>query len=48
MFQKEIDSFLDCIEKGEKTVSNIDTNIITAQMMDAIYRSAEEHREIML
>ena len=48
MFQKEIDSFIDCIESGEKLQSHIDTHIITAQMMDAIYRSAEEHREILL
>ena len=48
MFQKEIDAFVDCVESGEKLVSHIDTNIITAQMMDAIYRSAEEHKEIEL
>jgi len=48
MFQEEIDAFVDCVESGEKLVSHIDTNIITAQMMDAIYRSAEEHREIEL
>ena len=46
--QEEIDAFVDCVESGEKLVSHIDTNIITAQMMDAIYRSAEEHREIEL
>lgn len=48
MFQKEIDAFVNCIKSGEKIQSNIDTNIITAQMMDAIYRSAEEHKEIRL
>ena len=48
MFQKEIDEFVRSVEEGEKLVSHIDTNIITAQMMDAIYRSAEEHREIVL
>ena len=26
----------------------IDTNIVTAQMLDAIYRSAEAHKEITL
>jgi len=46
MFQCEIDSFVNCIESGEKLPSHIDTNIITAKMMDAIYRSAEEHREV--
>ena len=48
MFQEEIDCFVDCVESGEKLVSHIDTNIITAQMMDAIYRSAQEHREVEL
>ena len=48
MFQQEIDEFVDCVESGKKIKSHIDTNIITAQMMDAIYRSAEEHREIVL
>ncbi|MGN0180205.1 MAG: Gfo/Idh/MocA family protein [Monoglobaceae bacterium] len=48
MFQNEIDSFINCIESGEKLPSHIDTNIITAEMMDAIYRSAEEHKEVVL
>jgi predicted dehydrogenase len=48
MFQNEIDSFIECVENKEKLPSHIDTNIITAQMMDAIYRSAEEHKEIIL
>ena len=48
MFQEEIDAFVNCVESGEKLVSHIDTNIITAQMMDAIYRSAEEHKEVEL
>ena len=48
MFQSEIDSFIDCIESGEKLPSHIDTNIITAKMMDAIYVSAQEHKEVVL
>ena len=48
MYQEEIDAFVNCIETGEKLQSHIDTNIITAQMMDAIYRSAEEHKEVIL
>lgn len=48
MFINEINSFIDCIKSGEKLPSHIDTNIITAQMMDAIYRSAEAHKEIEL
>lgn len=46
MFSNEINSFIECIESGEKLPSHIDTNIITAEMMDAIYRSAENHMEI--
>ncbi len=45
-FQCEIDSFVNCIESGEKLASHIDTNIVTAQLLDAIYRSAEEHKEV--
>lgn len=47
-FQEEIDAFLTCIENGEKSRAHIDTHIITAQMMDAIYRSAELHQEVIL
>lgn len=45
-FQNEIDSFVDCVRSGEKLPSHIDTNIITSKLMQAIYDSAETHREI--
>jgi predicted dehydrogenase len=48
MFQVEIDAFIDCIQTGAKLASHIDTVIITSQMMQAIYDSAEVHREIAL
>lgn len=48
MFQNEIDAFVECIKSREKTVSNIDVNIITAKIMDAIYKSAEAHKEYVL
>ena len=48
MFQREIDSFIDCIVTGVKSPSHIDTAIITAQMMQAIYDSAKQHREVYL
>ena len=48
MFQNEIDSFINCIESGEKLPSHIDYNILTSQMMDAMYRSAELHKEVEL
>ena len=47
-FQNEIDAFIRCIKTGEKLPSHIDTVIITAQMMQAIYDSAEQHKEITL
>jgi len=47
-FQNEIDAFVRCIATGEKLASHIDTVIITAQMMQAIYDSSEQHREISL
>ena len=45
-FQNEIDAFIDCVETGKKLPSHIDTAIITAKMMQAIYDSAEQHKEI--
>ena len=48
MFQNEIDAFVDCVKTGKKLPSHIDTVIITAKMMQAIYDSAEQHREIVL
>ncbi len=47
-FQNEIDAFIGCIKSGEKLPSHIDTVIITAEMMQAIYDSAEQHHEIDL
>ena len=48
MFQNEIDAFLRCIRTGEKLPSHIDTVILTAEMMQAIYDSADRHQEITL
>lgn len=47
-FENEINAFIDCMKTGEKLPSHIDTNVITAQIMQAIYDSAESHREIVL
>ena len=47
-FQNEIDAFIRCVQTGEKLPSHIDTVIITAKMMQAIYDSSEAHREIVL
>jgi len=48
MFQNEINAFVDCVKTGQKLPSHIDTAIITAKMMQAIYDSAEQHIEISL
>jgi len=47
-FQNEIDAFVRCIQTGEKLPSHIDTAIITTEMMEKIYDSAEQHKEISL
>ncbi len=44
----EIDEFLDCVKSGKKLSNHIDTNIITSKMMQAIYDSADMHKEIQL
>ena len=48
MFQREIDEFVDCVKTGKKLPSHIDTAIITAQIMQAIYDSSNAHKEIQL
>ena len=47
-FENEINAFVDCIKTGKKLPSHIDTVIITAKMMQAIYDSSEQHKEITL
>ena len=47
-FQAEIDSFVRCIRTGEKLPSHIDKAIITATMMQAMYDSSEQNKEIVL
>ena len=47
-FENEINAFIRCIQTGEKLPSHIDTVVITAQMMEAIYDSADSHREVVL
>jgi hypothetical protein len=47
MFDNEINNFLKCIESGEKLPSHIDTVIITAGIMQALYDSSAAGREII-
>lgn len=48
MFYNELDSFLRCIRTGEKLPSHIDTVVITAKMMQAIYDSSDQNAEVKL
>ncbi|NMO96549.1 Gfo/Idh/MocA family protein [Paenibacillus lemnae] len=45
-FQSEIDAFLNSIRTGEKLPSHIDTVIVSAKMIQAIYDSSEQGKEI--
>ncbi|MCQ6558968.1 Gfo/Idh/MocA family protein [Paenibacillus mendelii] len=45
-FQNEIDGFLACIKSGEKLPSHIDTVIVTAKILQGIYDSSENGKEI--
>ncbi|RJE88752.1 gfo/Idh/MocA family oxidoreductase [Paenibacillus sp. 1011MAR3C5] len=45
-FQNEIDSFIACIRTGEKLPSHIDTVILSSKMIQAIYDSSDNGREI--
>jgi len=47
-FENEIDAFVRCVKSGEKLPSHIDSVIVTERMMQAIYDSAQQHREIVL
>ncbi len=47
-YEAEIDAFLRCIHTGEKLPSHIDTFIITAKLLQMLYDSAAQHKEIQL
>jgi len=48
MFQKEINSFVESVRTKKKLVSNIDAAIITSRMLQALYDSSEQEREVVL
>ncbi len=49
MFENEIDAFIENAKHPEnKLPSHISVNIKTQRLMDALYRSAQEHREVVL
>ena len=45
-YHNEVDSFIECIKTGEKNAADIDTAIITASIMQAIYDSSDSKKEI--
>ena len=45
-FENEINAFVRSVMTGEKLPSHIDNAIITARIMQAIYDSAEAHKEV--
>ena len=47
-YQVEVDDFIDCITEGRTNAADIDNAVITSQIMQAIYDSSEQHREIVL
>ncbi|MBQ4630242.1 MAG: Gfo/Idh/MocA family oxidoreductase [Clostridia bacterium] len=49
MFQNEIDAYIKAIqENNDKLPSSINVNILTQEIMEAIYKSATEHKEVTL
>lgn len=48
MFYDEIDSFLKCSAENTKNRANIDHVLVTSEVMEAIYRSAQAKKEIVL
>ena len=48
MFNNEIADFLTCIREGRTNPADIDNAILTSKMMQAMYDSADAHREIVL
>ncbi|NLM77331.1 MAG: Gfo/Idh/MocA family oxidoreductase [Ruminococcaceae bacterium] len=47
MFYDEIDAFIECGRQGKKIRSNVDEVLVTAQIMDGLYQSAESGQEVV-
>jgi len=47
MWENEINAFVNCILTGEKAPSHIDNAVLTSQIMQAIYDSSEQNKEIV-
>ena len=48
MFQNEINAFVRCVQTGEKLPSHIDNVIVSAKILQGLYDSAEQKKEIIL
>lgn len=48
MYDEEVNSFINCIKTGEKNQANIDYAVETSRIMQAIYDSSEQRREIII
>ena len=46
MFYEELKAFVECVNSGEHIRSYVDNNLITAQMMQGLYDSAELGKEV--
>ena len=47
-YEAEINSFIDCIQTGKHNQAYIDYAIETSKIMQAIYDSSEQHREVLI
>lgn len=47
MFQNEIDNFVKCVQTGEKIQSHIDYAVLTSKIMQGIYDSSDQGKEIV-
>ncbi len=47
-YETEIDSFINCIQTGEHNQAYIDYAVETSRIMQAIYDSSEQHREVLI
>ena len=48
MYENEIASFIACVRTGERNAADVSTAMVTTRMMQAMYDSAEIHREVVL
>lgn len=47
MFENEINAFINCVRTGEKIQSHIDYAVLTSMIMQGIYDSSEQGKEIV-